>query len=67
MSPLERLFRFEVEYHRCSRAACEPAGVGATHTSYALQHGYEGLIRSVGATTGREVEALATKLTMAFP
>lgn len=64
MTPLEQPFRHEVEFHRLSR---EAAGgqAAAVHTSYALQHGYEGLIRAAGAVTGHEVEALAARFTFA--
>ncbi len=40
MSPLERLFRLEIEFHR--RLRTEAAGSGdasSLHTSYALQMG----------------------------
>ena len=41
MTPLEQLFRFEAEFHRRLREAAEPQDAAtATHTSFALQHGY---------------------------
>ena len=49
MSPLEQLFALEVEFHR--RLRTEAPGTGdaaATHTSYALQSGYEQLLQRVG-------------------
>ena len=50
MPPLERLFRLEVEFHRRLRSeANEPPDAGGVHTSYALQAGYEPLLRSIGA------------------
>ena len=66
MTPLERLFRLEVEFHR--RLRTEAPGtfdVAGLHTSYALQSGYEPLIRSAGAVTARDVERLHDRLTLA--
>jgi hypothetical protein len=37
MSPLEQLFRHEVEFHRLMREASDPQGGSATHTGFALQ------------------------------
>lgn len=65
MTPLEQLFRREVEFHRLMREAAEPHGAEAAHTSFAIQHGYEGLIRGVGPTTGRAIETLSAKLMLA--
>ena len=49
MSVLDRLDRREIEFHRLFRTdgvhAVEAAGV---HTSYALQNGYEPLLRTIG-------------------
>jgi hypothetical protein len=62
VAPLEQLFRLEVEYHR--RLRTEAPGTpdpGSLHTSYALQNGYEGLIRAVGAATGKDVEAVKNR------
>jgi hypothetical protein len=59
MSPLEKLFRLEVEFHRRVRAL--PPGVvdaGSLHTSYALQTGYEQLIRETEVVTAQDIEAL---------
>ena len=49
MSPLERLFRLEIEFHRCLRTL-HPGTVDASsvHASYALQSGYDRLLRSLG-------------------
>jgi hypothetical protein len=46
MSPLEKLFRLEIDFHRRLRtlAPHEP-DTGSVHTSYALQSGYEPLLR----------------------
>ena len=66
MAPLERLFRLEIEFHRRLRTeAPGPADARALHTSYALQSGYEPLIRSVGAVTARDLERLHARLTLA--
>jgi hypothetical protein len=59
MSPLEKLFRLEVEFHRRVRAF-PPGSVhtGSLHTSYALQTGYEQLIRDSEIVTAHDIEAL---------
>ena len=45
MTPLERLFLLEVEFHRRLRTqAPGTADASSLHTSYALQSGYEPLI-----------------------
>jgi hypothetical protein len=49
MSPLERLFALEIEFHRRLRQeAPGTADPAALHTSYALQAGYEPLLRGLG-------------------
>ena len=49
MSPLESLFRLEIEFHRClRRLPTYPYDFGGLHTSYALQAGYEPLIFALG-------------------
>jgi hypothetical protein len=66
VAPLEQLFLFEIEFHRRLRAeANEPADSGGLHTSYALQAGYEPLLRAAGPVTAADVEALARKLALA--
>ncbi len=65
MGPLERLFMLEIEYHR--RLRCDAPGTsdaGAVHTSYALQAGYESLLRSVGPVTLQDIERLANRLVL---
>ena len=63
MTSLERLFRLEVEFHRRLRGeANEPPDAGGLHTSYALQAGYEPLLRSIVGVAAADVEALAGKL-----
>lgn len=66
MPPLERLFALELEYHRRARAtALGSAEMAAVHTSFALQSGYESLLRSVGSVTRRDLERLAERYTLA--
>lgn len=49
MSVLERLYSLEIEFYRLFRAETINAmEAAAVHTSYALQHGYEPLLYSVG-------------------
>ncbi len=49
MSILDRLYALEVEFHRQFRSAgMPPADEAGLHTSYALQNGYEALLRSIG-------------------
>ena len=55
MSPLEQLFRMEVEFYRRLRAdAGGTFDASSPHTSYALQYGYEGLIPAVGVVSVRK-------------
>jgi len=66
MTPLERFFVLEVEYHRRLRmVAADPADAAALHTSYALQSGYESLFRSIGRVTVQDIERLAARSTLA--
>ena len=59
MPPLERLFLLEVEFHRLLLTqAPSTADASSLHTSYALQSGYELLIRQVGSVTGRDIERI---------
>jgi hypothetical protein len=56
----------EIEYHRRLRAeALGTADAAALHTSYALQSGYEPLLRSIGRVTTRDIERLAERYTLA--
>ncbi len=62
MAPLEQHFRLEVEFHRRLRTeAREAIDSGSLHTSYAMQNGYEQLIRGVGAVTTRDIVGLAAR------
>lgn len=66
MPPLEKLFRLEIEFHRKLRTqAPGTEDARALHTSYALQSGYEPLIRAVGTVTGRDIEQLHARLALA--
>ncbi len=66
MSPLETLFRLEIDYHRRLRTLA-PASPDADflHTSYALQFHYESLLASLGRITPRDVELLRERLSLA--
>jgi hypothetical protein len=64
MSPLEQLFRLEIEFHRRLRTqAPDTEDARALHTSYALQTGYERLIRASGLVTAQDLDELTTRIT----
>lgn len=66
MPPLERLFRLEIEFHRRLRTqAPGTVDTRALHTSYALQSGYEPLIRAVGTVTAQDRDRLQARLALA--
>ena len=67
MSALERLFLLEVEFHRRLRTKGlgDAGGDVGVRTSYALQCGYEGLIREMGRVSSRDIERLRERLTLA--
>jgi hypothetical protein len=66
VSPLEQLFRLEIDFHRRLRTQAPGTSDAASlHTSYALQFGYDRLIRSLGPVTNRDVETLRERLAMA--
>ena len=66
MPPLEKLFRLEIEFHRRLRTQTPgTADARALHTSYALQAGYEPLIRQLGSVTAQDVERLHARLALA--
>src|SRR3954449_13234119 len=66
MSPLEQLFRLEIEFHRRLRTqAPGTEDARGLHTSYALQAGYERLIRATGPVTAQDLDELTTRLTFA--
>jgi hypothetical protein len=59
---LERLFVLELEFQRRLRTEVGPAvDTEGLHTSYALQYGYELLLRSVGRVKAPELEALGER------
>jgi hypothetical protein len=63
MPPLERLFRLEIEFHRRLRTqAPGHVDLGALHTSYALQAGYEPLIRAAGTVSTGDLDRLHARL-----
>jgi hypothetical protein len=63
MSSLERLFRLEIEFHRRLRTQVSgTVDAAALHTSYALQCGYEPLIRATGTVSVQDVDRLADSL-----
>jgi len=66
MPPLERLFLLEVEFHRRLRTqAPGTLDARALHTSYALQSGYEPLMRARGTVTGHDIELIKQRHTLA--
>jgi hypothetical protein len=63
VSPLEKLFRLEIEFHRRLRTAVPgTTDADSLHTSFALQTGYESLIPAIGAVTVSEIERLRQRL-----
>jgi hypothetical protein len=64
MSPLEKLFRLEIDFHQQLRSlAPGERDTSGVHTSYALQKGYEPLLRQLGRVTNQDVEILRHRLT----
>lgn len=66
MTPLEELFRCEVESHMRLRteASAARADAAAAHTSFALQNQYEELMRAAAGATGRDIETMRERLTL---
>lgn len=63
MSTLEKLFRLEIDFHRRLRTQVTgTVDAGALHTSYALQCGYDPLIRATGNVSVPDVDRLANRL-----
>jgi hypothetical protein len=55
--------RLEIEFHRRLRTQVSgTVDAGALHTSYALQCGYDSLIRTTGTVTVRDIDLLADRL-----
>lgn len=66
MAPLDQLFVLEIEFHRRLRSdAPGTVDAGSLHTSYALQSGYEQLLRRISAVTHRDIEQAAGRLILA--
>jgi hypothetical protein len=66
VSPLEKLFRLELEFHRRLRMqAPGTAEASSLHTSYALQSGYEQLLPAIGTVPANQVEQLRERFTLA--
>jgi hypothetical protein len=66
MAPLEQLFALEIEYHRKLR--CDAPGThptAALHTSYALQCGYEQLLKRIGRVTAQDIERMSERHALA--
>jgi hypothetical protein len=66
MSPLEQLFRLEIEFN--CRLRVQAPGTGDTaslHTSCALQSGYETLLRNIGTVSLQDIETMRERLTLA--
>jgi hypothetical protein len=62
MSPLKRLFELEVEYYRRLRTeAPDVVDPTALHTSYALQAGYEPLLRGAAGATADDLDRLVAR------
>jgi hypothetical protein len=66
MSPLERLFSLEVEYHRTPRAEGPTSGgADGLRTSYAISSGYDLLLKQIGGFPREEVERLRERFMLA--
>jgi hypothetical protein len=59
MTPIERLFRLEIEFQRRLRTTRGDSGL---HTSWALQFRYEELIRGARGATLEDVQRTMEKL-----
>src|SRR5262245_23857332 len=63
MTAVEELFALEIEFHRKLRMSDpRPTDVSSLHTSYALQAGYEQLIRDAGDVTGVRLRMIRESL-----
>jgi hypothetical protein len=59
MTPLEKLFRLEIEFHRRMRIAAPGLfDASSLHISYALQTGYEQLIPAAHPVTVPQIDQL---------
>ena len=65
MASLEQLFALEIEFYRKLRSeAPGTADASALHTSYALQAGYEPLLRRIASATIDQIDQLARNATL---
>jgi hypothetical protein len=66
MTPLEQLFVLEIDF-QCKLRTNAPGTTDPTalHTSYALQSGYEPLLRRIGRVTAQDIERLAERFMLA--
>ena len=66
MQRLERLFALEIEFHRKLRVNAPGSGdAHGLHTSYALQSGYEHLLRQIGRASLRDIETVLERFLLA--
>jgi hypothetical protein len=64
---IDRLYSLEIEFHRLSRSeAINPMEAGAIHTSYALQNGYEPLLKAAGTVGQAELAMAKRRIAGAF-
>ena len=65
MAPLEHLFALEIEFHRRLRnEAPGTQDASALHVSFALQAGYEPLLRRIVGVTIEQIDQEARNLTL---
>ncbi|ODU00546.1 MAG: hypothetical protein ABS79_03140 [Planctomycetes bacterium SCN 63-9] len=63
MSVLEQLYRLEMEFHRLTEAqSISELEAESIHTSYALQQGYEPLLRTVGVVDTASLAATKDRM-----
>lgn len=65
MAPFEQLFALEIEFHQRLRSeAPGTADASPLHTSYALQAGYESLLRRIVGVTRERIDQEARNLSL---
>lgn len=64
MESLEKLFSLEIEFQRRLRKSSGTPDPSSLHTSYALQAGYEPLIRRTNGVTLEQIEKMAQRLAL---
>jgi hypothetical protein len=63
MTVLDNLYSLEIEFHRRFRMeAINAVEAWSIHTSYALQHGYELLLRTVGTVDSAELAKVKDRM-----